>query len=75
MSNIVHISDRRGRQPIIQTARDLCIKLVADLDMLAQQLDHTLGRHLEGEAEKRHQQHCATLAQMLHEARKRVEAI
>lgn len=75
MSNILHMRDRRGCTPIVETARDRCAKLLADLDILAQQLDRALGQHLEGEAEARHRQHCKILAHMLREARERVEKL
>ena len=75
MSNIVQLPDRRPCPQVVQTARARCVKLIADLDMLAQHLNRSLGQHLEGEAEKRHRQHCANLAHLLREARERAARI
>ena len=75
MSNVIQMPDRRPCPPEVQTARDRCVKLIANLDLLAKHLDNALGQHLEGEAGERHRQQCDHLAQLLREARERAGRI
>jgi len=74
-SNVIPMPDRRSCPPVVQTARARCVKLIANLDLLAQHLDRALGQHLEGEAGERHRQQCQHLAQLLREARERAGRI
>lgn len=75
MSNVIHLPDRRPCPPVVQTARVRCFKVIEELDILAQTLDDLGQNFVEGEAEKRHRQHCEILAQMLREVRARAERI